>query len=281
MNLNGKVALVTGAGGGLGGAMALALAAAGAKVAAVDVSLDGINALMQRAGAAKSQANIFPFIANLADRGDCERLTGEVISACGDLTMLVNNAGVGQQLIDPDYSTPNAKPFWETDISGWDTIININMRAPVILMQHAVKHFMARGGGRVVNVTTSFDTMIAPKVWAYGQAKAGFEAVSASLAAQLAGTPVTLNILVPGGPANTGLLPANTDLPRDKIIQPPVMGAPVAWLASDDAEGFNNRRIIARMWDSTIPGRQAAQNASAPCAWPGFGVQAAQPKTGG
>ena len=278
MKLAGKVALVTGAGGGLGGAMALALANAGAKVAAVDMSLGGINGLMQRAGQAGSQANIFPFIANLVERGECERLVGEVIKACGDLTMLVNNAGVGQQLIDPDYSTTHAKPFWETDISGWEQIININMRAPVILMQNAVRHFIAKGRGRVVNVTTSFDTMIAPKVWAYGQAKAGFEAVSASLAAQLAGTPVTLNILVPGGPANTGLLPANTDLPRDKIIQPPVMGDPVVWLASDDADGFNNRRIIARLWDASISGRDAANKASAPCAWPGYGVQAAQPK---
>jgi NAD(P)-dependent dehydrogenase (short-subunit alcohol dehydrogenase family) len=278
MNLQGKVAIVTGAGGGLGGAMALALAEAGAKVAGVDVSLDGITALMQRAAAKNVQQNIFPFVANLGDRSECEKLVGEVIAACGDLTLLVNNAGVGQQMIDPDYSTAQAKPFWETDISGWERIININMRAPVILMQKAVKHFIARGGGRVVNVTTSFDTMIAPKVWAYGQAKAGFEAVSASLAAQLSNTPVTLNILVPGGPANTGLLPANTDLPRDKIIQPPVMGAPIVWLASDDSNGFNNRRIIARLWDSSVPGKDAAQNASAPCAWPGFGIQAAQPK---
>ena len=278
MSLQGKVALVTGAGGGLGGAMALALAQSGAKVAAVDVSLNGINGLMQRAGAAGAQANIVPFICNLGDRGDCEKLVGNVIKECGDLTMLVNNAGVGQQMIDPDYSTAQAKPFWETDISGWETIINVNMRAPVILMQKAVKHFIAKGTGRVVNVTTSFDTMIAPKVWGYGQAKAGFEAVSASLASQLAGKPVTLNILVPGGPANTGLLPANTDLPRDKIIQPPVMGPPIVWLASDDAAGFNNRRIVARLWDGSIPGREAAEKASSPCAWPGFGVQAAQPK---
>lgn len=278
MKLDGKVAIVTGAGGGLGGAMALALAGAGAKVAAVDVSLEGITALMQRAAAANSQTNIVPFVANLAERGDCEKLVGEVVATCGDLTMLVNNAGVGQQMVDVNYSTALAKPFWETDISGWETIINVNMRAPVILMQKAVKHFIAKGRGRVVNVTTSFDTMIAPKVWAYGQAKAGFEAVSASLAAQLASTPVTLNILVPGGPANTGLLPANTDLPRDKIIQPPVMGPPIVWLASDDSDGFNNRRVVARLWDATIPGRESAQKASAPCAWPGYGVQAAQPK---
>jgi 3-oxoacyl-[acyl-carrier protein] reductase len=278
MNLQGKVAIVTGAGGGLGGAMALALAGAGAKVAAVDVSLEGITALMQRAASINAQQNVVPFVVNLGDRNECEKLVDEVIAACGDLTMLVNNAGVGQQMIDPDYSTAQAKPFWETDISGWERIINVNMRAPVILMQKAVKHFIKRGGGRVVNVTTSFDTMIAPKVWAYGQAKAGFEAVSASLAAQLANTPVTLNILVPGGPANTGLLPANTDLPRDKIIQPPVMGPPVVWLASDDSNGFNNRRIVARLWDNNIPGKEAAQNASAPCAWPGFGIQAAQPK---
>ena len=273
----GKVALVTGAGGGLGGAMALALAASGARVAAADIDPTRLDALVARAGDPGIRQRIVPFTVNLADRADCGTLIARVLERCGDLTMLVNNAGVGQQVLDPGYSTAKPMNFWDSGIDGWETIINTNARAPVLLAQGAVRHFMAKGQGRVVNVSTSFDTMIAPKVWAYGQSKAAVEAMTASLAGLLDKTPVTMNILVPGGPANTGLLPANTDLPRDKIIQPPVMGPPIVWLASDDAAGFNGRRVIARLWDASLPGREAATKASSPAAWPGFGIQAAQP----
>ena len=274
---HGKVALVTGAGGGLGGAMALALAASGARVAAADVDGIRLEALVARAATPAIRQRVVPFTVDLADRGDCAALVARVLERCGDLTMLVNNAGVGQQALDPAYSTAQAMTFWDAGIDGWETIINTNVRAPVLLAQAAVRHFMAKRQGRVVNVSTSFDTMIAPKVWAYGQSKAAVEAMTASLAALLDATPVTMNILVPGGPANTGLLPANTDLPRDKIIQPPVMGPPIVWLASDDASSFSGRRIIARLWDTSLPGREAAAKASAPAAWPGFGTQAVQP----
>lgn len=273
-----RVVLVTGAGGGLGGAMSLALAQAGMHVAAVDTSLESLTRLINRAGDGAMQGRIRPFVCDLGDTAACSRLPDEVLDACGDLFMIVNNAGVGMQVIDPEYSTAQAKPFWETSIDGWQKIIDVNTRAPLILAQQGMRCFMQRGGrGRIVNVTTSFDTMISGKVWAYGQAKAALEAASASLASHLAATQVTMNILVPGGPANTGLLPANTDLPRDKILQPPVMGPPIVWLASDEADGFNGRRIVARLWDESLPGREAAMKASAPSAWPGFGMQAAQP----
>lgn len=278
MSSGSKTILVTGAGGGLGGAMALALAQAGHQVAAADVSLQALQALTQRAEQHGIAGQIELFDVDLGDLDACTALVPRVAGRCGGLFMVVNNAGVGMQEIDRDYSTANAAPFWEAPIAGWQKIMDVNVRAPLVLAQQAARIFVRQGRGRIVNVTTSFDTMLAPKVWAYGQAKAALEAASASLAAQLATTPVTMNILVPGGPANTGLLPANTDLPRDKILQPPVMGPPAVWLASDDADGFNGRRIVARFWDANLPGREAAMKASAPSAWPGFGAQAAQPR---
>ena len=195
-----EVILVTGAGGGLGGAMAEALARAGHTVAAADVEKDRLDALAARcAGAA---GTIAPFTVDLGDKDGCTKLVSRVVETCGDLFMVVNNAGVGQQTVDPDYSGAAAN-FWDVDIAGWERLININTRAPLILTQQAVRHFVGRGRGRIINVTTSFNTMIAPGVWAYGQSKAALEAATASLAGLLAKTPVTMNILVPGGPANT------------------------------------------------------------------------------
>ncbi|MGE3643663.1 MAG: SDR family NAD(P)-dependent oxidoreductase [Beijerinckiaceae bacterium] len=271
----GEVILVTGAGGGLGGAMAQALAGAGHTVAAADVDKGRLDALAAKcAGAA---GKIMPFQVDLGDKAAAKGLVQRVVAECGDLFMLVNNAGVGQQVVDPDYSGAS-KPFWETDIDDWEKLIHVNTRAPLILTQQAVKHFMGKGRGRVINVTTSFNTMIMPGVWAYGQSKAALEAATASLSGLLAGTPVTMNILVPGGPANTALLPDNTGMDRAKIIQPPVMGPPIVFLASPEAADFNGKRFIALMWDSSLPGKQAAEKASAPAAWPGFGVQSAAPK---
>lgn len=270
----GEVVLVTGAGGGLGGAMAEALARAGHCVTAADVEASRLEALVARC--ADVSGRIVPFQVDLGDREACTALVGRVVKECGDLFMLVNNAGVGQQAVDPDYSG-KAADFWNVDIAGWERLIDINTRAPLILTQQAVKHFLHKGRGRVINVTTSFNTMIAPPVWAYGQSKAALEAATASLAGLLAKTPVTMNILVPGGPANTGLLPENTSMDRAKIIQPPVMGPPIVWLASPEAEGQNGKRFVALMWDASLSGPEAAAKASAPAAWPGFGIQAAAP----
>lgn len=269
-----RTILVTGAGGGLGGAMSEALVAAGYQVAAVDVDAKRLDELAVRANGNKG--GLVPFVTDLSDKADCLELVPRVLKQCGDLFMVVNNAGVGMQVIDPEYSR-NPQNFWDTDIDGWERVLNTNTRAPLILSQSAVKHFITKGTGRIVNVTTSFDTMISPRTWAYGQSKAALEAMTASLAGLLTDTPVRMNILVPGGPANTGLLPANTDLPRDKIIQPPVMGPPIVWLASDEAADFNNKRMVARLWDPLLPGLVAAEKASASAAWPGFGVQAAAP----
>lgn len=271
-----RIILVTGAAGGLGGAMTLALLKAGMTVAAADANPAGLDALADRAKGEGATGRLVPFQVDLSDRQHALDLVPRVVSECGGLFMVVNNAGVGMVVIDPDYST-SPRNFWETGIDGWEKLNNINVRAPYILTHEAVAHFMKAGGGRIINVTTSFDTMISPRNWAYGPAKAALEASTATLAGKVEGTGVTINILVPGGPANTGFLPANTDLPRDKIIQPPVMGPPIVWLASDEAAAFNNRRFVARMWDESLPGKEAAEKASAPAAWPGFGVQAGPP----
>jgi 3-oxoacyl-[acyl-carrier protein] reductase len=271
-----KVAIVTGGADGMGSVMSLALAGAGLTVAAVDVNAQSLDRLAAAAAAERLQDRVRPFAVDIGDRTECANLVAEVIAEFGGLHVLVNNAGIGMQIVDPDYSLKPPR-FWDGKIEGWQRLFDVNVRAPLILAQGAVSHMLAQNWGRIVNVTTSFDTMLAPKVWAYGQAKAALEAGSAGWAGCVNGTGVTVNVLIPGGPVDTALLPPNTNFPRDKLIRPEVMATPIRWLASKDADGFNNRRIIARDWNATLPGREAAERASDPIAWPGFGRRAVMP----
>ena len=131
---------------------------------------------------------------------------------------------------------------------------------------------IARKWGRIVNVTTSYDTMMAPGLTAYGAAKSALEANTAAWAKELEGTGVTANILVPGGPADTAFFPP--DFPRDKLIKPEVMAAPIQWLASAQSDGVSGFRFIGRDWDKSLPPSEAAAKVRAPAGWPSLAALA-------
>lgn len=270
--LDGRVIVVTGAGSGMGAAMAQALLSAGATVVGVDV--DGAALVRLQLVTAGDRLKIIE--ADLSDRSACEQMISRARSIAGGLHGLVNNAGVGMAAIDKDYSVRPVR-FWEADVARWERLMNINVRAPLVLAQAAARIFIDQGFGRIVNVTTSLDTMLFPNLSAYGQSKAALEAASASWASELQGTGVTVNVLTPGGPVDTAFLPATTRLPREKLIQPHVMGPPIVWLMNDEANGFTNRRIVARHWAGPNVTRADAERMSAPAAWAGYGPQAVVP----
>jgi NAD(P)-dependent dehydrogenase (short-subunit alcohol dehydrogenase family) len=127
--------------------------------------------------------------------------------------------------------------------------------------------------GRIVGVTTSLDTMYRKGMTPYGPSKAGHEAFIATIAQELEGTGVTANVLVPGGPADTNLIPQGTPIDRSKLLRPEIMGPPAVWLATSEADGVNGRRFIAYHWDERIPLAKRLEKASAPAAWPQLGEQ--------
>jgi NAD(P)-dependent dehydrogenase (short-subunit alcohol dehydrogenase family) len=101
----------------------------------------------------------------------------------------------------------------------------------------------------------------------YGPSKAALEAFSAIMAKDLAGTGVTVNVLVPGGVTNTGMVPLEAGYNRAEMIQPAVMAPPLNWLVSDAAGGVTGRRFLAAHWDPSLPPEEAAAKAGAPVAW--------------
>src|SRR5581483_9876936 len=96
----------------------------------------------------------------------------------------------------------------------------------------------------------------------YGPSKAGHEALVATMARQLEGSGVTANVLLPGGAADTNMIPPGRD--RSRLLKPEIMQDPVVWLASEASDGFNGRRIVAQFWDETLPIEQRLQKAAAP-----------------
>src|SRR5690348_176929 len=112
------------------------------------------------------------------------------------------------------------------------------------------------GRGRIVNVSVSHSTMHRAGFVPYGPSRAGSEALSRVMAADLRDSGVTVNLLLPGGPTATGMLPPDA-VPREgqRFLQPEVMGPPIVWLASGEAAGVHDQRIIAAEFDRWLQDR--------------------------
>jgi NAD(P)-dependent dehydrogenase (short-subunit alcohol dehydrogenase family) len=167
--------------------------------------------------------------------------------------------------------------FWKIPPEVWSRVIAINLSGPFFLARAEAGHLTTQKWGRIIGVTTSMDTMYRKGGAPYGPSKAGHEAFVATIAQDLEGSGVTANVLVPGGMANTNMIPASTPFKRADLIQPEVMQAPVVWLASGASQGVNGRRIIAARWDERLPIEERLARASAPAAWPQLGAQAIHP----
>jgi NAD(P)-dependent dehydrogenase (short-subunit alcohol dehydrogenase family) len=271
--LMGRVTVVTGAGSGMGRVIALELARRGAKLAAVDVDAARLERLKDEIGADASMFVAVP--TDISNSDDCRRAIERTITAFGSLSILVNCAGVS---MDPAIPAGKEHPvrFWETDPAGWARIQAINSAGPYYMARFAIEHMLANGWGRIINVTTSFDTMLARGMSAYGASKAALEAGSAVWAKELDGSGVTVNVVVPGGMTNTPFLPEA--FRSAKILQPEIMGPVVAWLASPDADGINGRRFIAKFWDASLSTTEAAAKCGAPIAWEGEAAIAGRTK---
>jgi len=157
--------------------------------------------------------------------------------------------------------------FYEANAEGVLRIFAINMGGVYLMSRFAAQEMLKKNWGRIVNITTSFDTMLAGGLTPYGASKSALEASTAGWAKDLAGTGVTCNILVPGGPTDTAFFPPGAPKPP-VLIDPQVMAVPVVWLASSASDGISGSRFIARDWDASLPPDEAAQRVRSPAGWP-------------
>jgi NAD(P)-dependent dehydrogenase (short-subunit alcohol dehydrogenase family) len=260
--LEGRVALVTGAASGMGRVMAHALASAGANIAGFDVdavALGGVTSDPAFSG------RLLTLSGDVSNTGDCRRAIERTVLAFGRVDILINCAGVSMAPAAP--KGQGRTTFFDADPEGYLRILAINVGGTFLMAHFAAREMRKNNWGRIINVTTSFDTMLAGGLSGYGAAKAALEASTASWAKDLAGTGITCNILVPGGPADTAFFPRGAPKPP-VLIDPNVMALPVVWLASPASDGITGSRFVARDWDRSLPPSEAAARVRAPAGWP-------------
>lgn len=271
-----RAAIVTGAAGGIGRALVWGLLGAGLRVAAVDRTAEGLAALADSARERQQGTNLLTIEADLARDEAVDQIVAAARARFGTIDILVNNAGVGQATIRSD-NRQNPIKFWEVTPEQWRLFVAVHTNAPMALSRALVHDMMRQRWGRIVNVTTSLGTMIREGSPTYGPSKAALEAFSAIMAKDLAGTGVTVNVLVPGGVTNTGMVPLEAGYAREEMIQPDVMAPPLVWLLSDPAGGVTGRRFLGVHWDPSLPPEQAAEKAGAPVAWTSIATMPIEP----
>ncbi|WP_394427707.1 SDR family NAD(P)-dependent oxidoreductase [Streptomyces sp. SGAir0957] len=242
--------LVTGGTSGLGLAMASALAAAGATVA-----------LTGRSGErAESVAAGLPGASgvemDVRDEASVARAVERVWSRLGGVDMLVNNAGIGMRTVNPRFMT-EPQGFWEVPSDAFRAVIDTNLTGYFLVAREITPRMLASGAGRIVNISMNHSTMSRAGFVPYGPSRAGSEALSRIMAADLRGTGVTVNLLLPGGATVTGMLPEDVVAEGHAFLSPAVMGPPIVWLASDDAAGVHDERIVAAEFGQWLRDRES------------------------
>jgi 3-oxoacyl-[acyl-carrier protein] reductase len=200
-DLSGKTALVTGASGGIGGAIARALHAQGASVALSGTRREALETLARELG-----ARAHPCPANLSDRASLEALVPMAESALGSLDILVNNAGITRDNL-----------FLRMKDAEWDEVIAINLTAAFRLSRAALKGMMRRRFGRIVSVTSVVGATGNPGQGNYAAAKAGLTGMTKSLAAEVASRNITVNCIAPGM-ITTAMTDALSEKQREGVL---------------------------------------------------------------
>ncbi|MGI9524800.1 MAG: SDR family NAD(P)-dependent oxidoreductase [Hyphomicrobiaceae bacterium] len=266
-SLSGRAVLITGAAGGFGRAITRAFLASGASVAAIDIAADRLKNLSVELGEAGYGDRFFTSNLDIADFEACGHAVSSVREAFGSIDVLINNGAIGMGAVRADHMS-NLVKIEEIGPGIWDDMIRVNLSGAWYLTKHAHPYMKANRWGRIINVTTSFFTMMRGSFHPYGPAKAGLEAMSAGHAAEFKDQGITVNVVVPGGPSDTPMVPPEAPYIRSDLISPSKMAPPMLWLCSDAAEGVTGNRYVAAHWDEEREIGDARGAAEAPIGWP-------------
>lgn len=250
--LSGKVAIVTGAGGGIGAATARAFVAQGAKVIATDINEEAVTAL-----AAELGENAHGMRHDSADEGQWKSVVAEAVSRFGGLHILVNNAGVG-----------HGSRLTETTLDEWRGVMAVNLDGVFLGTKHAIPAMVKSGKGSIINISSVDSKMGAPLRVPYCASKGGVESFSKAAAMECCefGEPVRVNSVHPGpvatnifatalpkvDPALVAILGGGEGLaayylrntPQTRFAVPEEIAHSIVYLASDESAFVTGTSIV-------------------------------------
>jgi NAD(P)-dependent dehydrogenase (short-subunit alcohol dehydrogenase family) len=229
--LDGKITLVTGAGGGIGRATCLVLAREGAKVLVSDISTrrgQETVALVREAG---GEAEFFK--ADVAREADCEALIGVAVNKWGRLDGAHNNAGISGQLVSVADDTEE----------NWDRTLAVDLKGVWLCMKHEIRQMLKQGGGSIVNTASTAGLLGTVRMGAYAAAKHGVIGITKTAALEYARANIRVNAICPGVVGTPPILQWMEDAdtrqrllgqePIGRVGKPEEIGNAVAWLFSD------------------------------------------------
>ena len=232
-DLSGKTALVTGASGGIGGAIARALHAQGAAVVLSGTRADALEAVKAELDSLKGSGRAFIAPANLSDSASVEALpkAAEEVAGAG-IDILVNNAGITKDNL-----------FMRMKDEEWDQVLAVNLTAAFRLSRAVLRGMMKKRWGRIVQISSVVGATGNPGQSNYAAAKAGLVGMTKSLAAEVASRNITVNAVAPGF-IQTSMTEVLSDqqkemisgrIPAGRMGMPAEIAAAVVYLASQEA----------------------------------------------
>jgi NAD(P)-dependent dehydrogenase (short-subunit alcohol dehydrogenase family) len=232
--LEGRVALVTGAGRGIGRGIACALAASGARVMAVSRTESDLSDLQSEIGCAYT-------VVSLADEDGCRRVVQETRAQLGPVSILVNNAGDAEAADGP---------AWEVEPADWRGKLAVNLDAPFYLTRLVLPEMLAVGHGRIVNIASTAGLVGGADMTAFVASKHGLIGLTRAVAIDAGSGGVTCNAVCPGW-VRTSLTEASEEIwaeraatyPAGRVVSIEEVAALVTYLASDAGAGTSGEAI--------------------------------------
>jgi meso-butanediol dehydrogenase / (S,S)-butanediol dehydrogenase / diacetyl reductase len=183
MGLSGRVALITGAGSGIGAATALRFLGEGAKVCITDIA----SAPLQETASSAPSGSLTTCVGDVSDAEDVARMIDATLAMEGKIDILINSAG-----IDP------SGPGVDADPAQWKKILDVNLTGPHLTMKAAIPHMIEGGGGAIVNISSLSAMRYIPGRAAYSSSKGGLVSLSQAIAVEYGPLNIRCNVVCPG-----------------------------------------------------------------------------------